>query len=657
MRTMRVTAVLLFSGAVVMVGAVAALLVRSDVPGADRAWAFAGLGGLGLATTALGVVISWRVPGNVVGFLVATFGTLTVFLAGRDVYYAIWRADHAAVPLSLWVVALLDESGWWLLITGGLMLLVFPGGHVPGPRWRVLPWLLAGFGLVQQAYGAVAVEPLGAGMEDQPRPWGSSSRLLYDIDVVVVVGAVLGILACGVALVLRFRRSSGRERAQLKWLSAAGLIATSYPLTCVVQVLFVGQPGRVSDLVGAAALASLPVAVALAMLRHDLFDVDRVIADTISYGAVLIALVAAYASSAVVFGLLVGRDSPLAASGATAVCALLLLPLRRHLKRAVDDRLFPPRQAAFQAVEDLGRRIDTQEAAPEELEQVLRAALRDPGLRLGIVTPDGSGYLDAAGAPVEPADAIPVRRGGVTIGVLLASDHVPAAVLRPVAEAAASLVDMARLRAQLSAAVREVEASRTRLVLAGDAERRHLERDLHDGAQQRLVALGMSLRVAQHHLDEKPDLDALLERAVAELATAVAELRQIAHGLRPTSLDDGLHAALADLSQRMPIPVRLAVDRRELSDEVATTAYYVAAEAMTNAAKHADATSIDVQVERAEQTVRVRVRDDGRGGARANAGFGLTGLADRVAAIGGTFGLQSPLGRGTTIEAVLPCES
>ncbi len=146
---------------------------------------------------------------------------------------------------------------------------------------------------------------------------------------------------------------------------------------------------------------------------------------------------------------------------------------------------------------------------------------------------------------------------------------------------------MTRLRAELAGALREVEASRTRLVQAGDAERRRLERDLHDGAQQRLVSLGMAMRLAQRHLDDGTvDVNGLLDQGVAELATAIAELRQIAHGLRPTSLDDGLHAALAAITQTLPIPVRLDIPPGELPEDLATTAYFVAAEAVTNAAKY-----------------------------------------------------------------------
>jgi signal transduction histidine kinase len=203
-----------------------------------------------------------------------------------------------------------------------------------------------------------------------------------------------------------------------------------------------------------------------------------------------------------------------------------------------------------------------------------------------------------------------------------------------------------------------VKSSRARLLHAGYEERRRLERDLHDGAQQRLVSLGMSLRLAQRHLgDGSVDVDALLDESVASLGIAVAELRQIAHGLRPSSLDDGLAPALSSLAAKVPIPVSLDVCADALPDDVATTAYFVASEAMTNAVKHARPASIELRVVRSDGTVTVQIRDDGRGGAAVRAGAGLAGIADRVAAAGGWLSLDSPAGRGTLVQAVLPCAS
>ncbi|WP_432881071.1 sensor histidine kinase [Kribbella sp. CA-245084] len=616
---------------------------------------YIGLGGVATATAVLGLVISLRVPRNAVGALLTWVGATAVFLASRDVYFSAVVSDPGRLPLDSRVVAWFDESGWWLFVAVGLLLLYFPNGRLPGPRWRVLPPVLVLLGAAQQVFGAFNSTPFLEPLQDLPRPYAPMPLPLKILSGAAFGALLVALIAVAVSVVLRYRRADSRMRAQVKWLSLAGLAAVLYPFVCGAELIITGHTGVIATVFGVVALVSLPVSVAIAMLRHELYDVDRVLADTVTYGIVTVVLLGTYAAAAVSLGLIIS-DSAVVAAAATAVCALLLSPLRSRLQGWVDRRLYPPRRAALLAIEDLQRRIHTEQAQPEELEAALRTALRDPGLRVGLLVPGASGFVDAAGTPVRRPQLVPVMLGGAQIGVL-ASDGLNPAVLKAVAAGAASLVEVTRLRAELAGALREVEASRTRLVQAGDAERRRLERDLHDGAQQRLVSLGMAMRLAQRHLDDGTvDVDGLLDQGVAELATAVAELRQIAHGLRPTSLDDGLQAALSAITQSLPIPVRLQIPS-DLPEELATTAYFVAAEAVTNAAKYANATAIAVRVARAGDEVTVRIEDDGCGGASPRPGSGLSGLLDRVAAVGGSLELRSPAGRGTTVEVVLPCGS
>ncbi|MEU4395490.1 histidine kinase [Kribbella sp. NPDC023855] len=600
---------------------------------------FVALGSVGTAIAMLALIISRKASGNLVGPLLAWIGAIVVFLGGRALYYAVAAAEEG-LPLDSRVVAFLNESGWWLLIAVALVLLHFPDGQLPSKRWQPVRILMLVLGFTQQALGAFATLPLAV-------------RVLSEIAFGLMI---LLILAAGSSLVVRFRRSTGREWAQLKWLALAGLAAVVYPFVCLTEILVTGETGQVSTVFGIVTLIALPASVAVAMLRHDLYDVDRVIADTVTYAIVMVVLLGTYAVTALTLGLFLGKGSATAAAAATAVCAVALAPLRARLQRVVDRGLYPPRRAALLAIEDLQRRIHTEQAQPEELEKSLRTALRDPALRVGLLVPGAAGFVDAEGRPVGTSNGVPVMLGGVQIGLLVGESG--PAVLKAVATSAASLVEVSRLRAELAGALREVEASRTRLVQAGDQERRRLERDLHDGAQQRLVSLGMAMRLAQRHLDDGTvDVNGLLDQGVAELATAIAELRQIAHGLRPTSLDDGLHAALTAITQTLPIPVRLHIGPGDLPDELATTAYFVAAEAVTNAAKYSQATSIAVRVAQSAGDVRIQVEDDGCGGATPRPGSGLSGLADRVAAVGGSLSMTSPAGRGTTIEAVLPCGS
>ena len=188
-------------------------------------------------------------------------------------------------------------------------------------------------------------------------------------------------------------------------------------------------------------------------------------------------------------------------------------------------------------------------------------------------------------------------------------------------------------------------------------ERRKLERDLHDGAQQRLVALGMRLRVLQIRGSVAPSVSAELDAAVTELGVVLTELRRVAHGVRPSALDDGLAAALAGIARSCDDVVELQIHVGELPDAVATTAYYVVSESVANALKHSDAGRIRVLVDQEQGYLRVCVSDDGEGGARPSWNGGLTALSDRVAALGGTFNVRSAIGAGTEIEVVLPCES
>jgi signal transduction histidine kinase len=655
MRWPRWVALGTFLPVLVMVAGSSWLLV-SDRTGPHTARNFTGLGLVAVGIAVLGLVISRREPRNPVGALLAWAGATAVFLASRDVYFSVVTSDPGKLPLDSRVVAWFDESGWWLFVAVALLLLYFPDGRLPSRRWRSLPPALVLLGVAQQVFGAFNSTPFLKPLQDLPRPYPPMPLPLRIVSGVVFTALLCCLLAAAASVVLRYRRATGKVRAQVKWLSLAGLAAVLYPFVCLAEIVVTGHTGIVAVVFGVLTLIALPASVAVAMLRHDLYDVDRVLADTVTYGIVMVVLLGTYALAALSLGLVLGRDSAVVAAAATALCALVLAPLRARLQRSVDRRLYPPRRAALLAIEDLQRRIHTEQAQPEELESALRTALRDPGLRVGLLVPGAPGFVDAAGTPVIAPQLVPVTLGGAQIGVL-ASDATSPAVLKAVAAGAASLVEVTRLRAELAGALREVEASRARLVQAGDAERRRLERDLHDGAQQRLVALGMAMRLAQRHLgDGSVDVDGLLDQGVAQLATAVAELRQIAHGLRPTSLDDGLHSALSAITQSLPIPVRLQIPP-DLPEELATTAYFVAAEAVTNAARYANATSIAVRVARSAGEVRVSIEDDGCGGATPRPGSGLAGLIDRVAAIGGSMELRSPAGSGTTVEAVLPCGS
>jgi signal transduction histidine kinase len=303
---------------------------------------------------------------------------------------------------------------------------------------------------------------------------------------------------------------------------------------------------------------------------------------------------------------------------------------------------------------------------PGELRDALAKALGDPSVELVYWLPEDQRFVDARGAPFElPEDSsdravTKVERDGDCIAAIVydatlrdARSHV-----RAVGAAAALALQNERLDAELRAKVGELRSSRERMLRIGLEERRRLERDLHDGAQQRLVSMALNLRLARAKLRGDPDgAEQLLSGASDELEAALAELRELARGIHPAVLSDrGLDTALETLAHRAPVPVELnSLPGERFPEAIELAAYFVVSEALTNVAKYAEATHAVVGLERHNGRLVVQVSDDGVGGADPEQGTGLRGLADRLAVIEGRLEVQSERGRGTTITARIPC--
>jgi signal transduction histidine kinase len=309
-------------------------------------------------------------------------------------------------------------------------------------------------------------------------------------------------------------------------------------------------------------------------------------------------------------------------------------------------------------VTDLLVRLRT--ATVDELRPALARLLRDPLLDIALPATGSGGYVDTQGEPVDPA--LDGRRVTTAIGHGALLLHHPSARTEDpqLFEAAISAVTMtldnARLTAQVRAQLAEVNASRARLVEAAEQQRRRIERDLHDGAQQQLLGLGMSLQAARATVPDGSPTARYLDEATAQLRDSLAELRALSRGLRPALLAErGLGVALREVQRRATVPVNLAVNLTDRPDPaVETAAYFVVAEALQNAARHANQARVTVDVRQSGDRIEVTVCDDGPGGADERAGSGLRGLADRVAAAGGILTVASPPGRGTIVAARLP---
>ena len=301
------------------------------------------------------------------------------------------------------------------------------------------------------------------------------------------------------------------------------------------------------------------------------------------------------------------------------------------------------------------------------LEAGLAKVLGDPALVLAYRVPGERTYMDGGGRAVTlPAAggdraAASVERDGRELAVLVydASLEDDPELVAAVAAAAAIALDDARLQAESEDRLAELRASRERIVAAGDAERRRLERNLHDGAQQRLVFVALQLRMIQTRLETDPaSAKALVASAGEELSRALEELRELARGIHPSVLNHGLKAALRSLASRSGVPTTVSFEGPErLPEPVELAAYFVACEALANVAKYAQATRATVCVSRRVGVAVIEVADDGIGGADETGGTGLQGLADRVAALDGTLRILSPPGAGTVVTADLPCAS
>jgi signal transduction histidine kinase len=407
----------------------------------------------------------------------------------------------------------------------------------------------------------------------------------------------------------------------------------------------------------AVALPLLPLAVCVAIIRQHLYDIDLVISRTVAYGALTGVLGLTYAAVVLAVGAFV--SSPVAAGAAALVVAVAFWPLRTRIQDAVDRRFRRARYESRRVMADFVERLRRGDVGAEGIEDALRTAVHDEGLALGFRS--GEATYDVHGRPqhLEPVQGrrITPIDTGPQVTTLVRHRETDSDLVGEVTDAGRLALEIASLQVELRRRLEELDTSRSRIVAVADEERRRLARDLHDGAQQRLVSIGLDLRHAQHALHGKAsaEVDRTLDGAVAELGNAIGDLRELAAGLRPASLDRGLGAALRELAARSPIPVEVRDVPDRFPTELEAAAYFIACEGLTNAVKHASADHVVVCFAREQNDLVLAVSDNGSGGADDRRGSGLLGLLDRARAHGGNLSIDSKPGLGTHLTARLPC--
>lgn len=611
-----------------------------------------------LAPAAVGVLIANRQPRNRIGWilLLGSFA-LTVPL---PLALALGKGWGLQMGRALWPLL----YAWPIAVT-----FVFPDGRFLTRRWRWLGLCGAACFAAFMALGLFDPEPFEGDDASVPNPVAGNGvgEWLHDhpIWVALWLGILGSLIAGSVSMVLRLRRSTGIERLQMMWLTWSGALIPLGLAFCVASWTVLSF----MDYVLFPFLLLMQVAVAtsigVAVLRYRLYAIEQIVNRTLVYGALTFLLLGAYACITVGLGVLVGGDSKWVVAVATLAIALAFRPLRSRIQDLVDRRFRRARYEGVLMVRAFEDDVRDGRRAPEEIGAVLAEALADPLAELYFWIPENEGYVDVTGArrgelPNDRRARRQIRRDDAPTAVLLhdASLLERRDVLNGVVAAAALSIEMARLTVEVRLQLAEVEASRRRIIEAGYEERRRLERDLHDGAQQRLVSLGVQLRRLQLTLPrEAKILSPALDQIVGEVGAAIADMRQIAAGVRPARLDDGLAAALRDLARTSPVPVDVEAPPDRVAASVEAAAYFVACEALTNAVKHGSPSRVAVKAVRDNGALQLRISDDGVGGAVVRRGSGLAGLRDRVAAHGGTLAVISPPGGGTTVEVAIPCES
>jgi signal transduction histidine kinase len=593
-----------------------------------------------LVCWAVGVLLTWRVIDQPAGWAFLGLGTALTWSGFSELY-----TDLELRPL---IATFSDTSFVWWFVFLALALQFTPAVR---PSSRILPVLTVVSGVVFQVAALLRSTHLDKPHEDLVSPWAIAA-IAGPIAVLAAVAIfVLGgcLLASVYVLVAAFRRARGEARQQLLW-----LVAGATPLAPCVVASFAASYAGFESAAGwllSLCVITLTLGAALSVARYRLYDVERIVTDSAAYAISSGSVIAVFGAVVVVItkSLPVRADAQLLTILATLAAAAVARPAYAWARRVIDRRFNRRRFDAVQLV-----RAGLAQSPAPELGALLVAATGDPRVR-ALFPSDGSWVTSDGRVAVPGSDVVDVvRRGQVSARIEFDPSRCERTVVAAVVREAAAEIDNLGLRAELAKQVEQITESRARLAGAHLEERRRMERDLHDGAQQRILAIALQLRSARVNGGESV-LRAEVDQAITDLALTVQELRDLASGLQPAALaGGGLRAATDELASRIPVRMKLDVVDQRFPGSVESAAWFVIAEAVSNAVKHARVDEVTIRVSASVSQLHVAVLDAGVGGVDPR-GRGLQGLADRVAALGGALSAGDQPGGGTRVEAVLPC--
>jgi signal transduction histidine kinase len=630
---------------------------------------------------AIGGLIASRLPGNACGWLLLVIGVGLVGSMCAEAVFKVALQDGRTVlaAWALWVNSWLLVATVWLGIP--LYLLVFPTGRLPSRRWRPLV-----IGLIALAAADVLVRMVQPWPDEavaNPTAILSVASLADALFTAIAIAFAVAVVTSAVSLIRRFRRAPADERRQLRWLAVVAVLSASL----LVVAIAAGALGlhAIGDPLGVAFLLTLivgvPASAAVALLKHHLYGIEVVANRSIVYASLAAIITVVYAVIVGGVGAAAGhgdRSNVYGAVAATVVAAIVFQPARKRAQRFADGLIYGDRVAPYELLATFTERLD--EASVQEIlprmaslvaegtgaDRVVIWLRTDTELRVVAVWPSdrvvpSPARLVNGEVPVLDDPAFAVRHGGDLLGAITVGMPAQEPMTPATERLLVDLSAQAGLVLRNVGLVEELQRSRQRLVTTQDEERRRLERDLHDGAQQRLLMLSLELRMARARAVASGDVEltARLDAAEQELARSLAELRDLARGIHPAILtQNGLGAALRSLAERSAVAVELrSVPDDRFPPAVEATVYFLVSEALANVAKHAEATLARVTVDQGGDRLSIEVTDDGVGGAAMNGGSGLRGLADRVEAVGGRIDVRSDPGSGTIVLAEIPCAS